>query len=277
MVKQSDERAFDIYLFLLKESDDSGQKKLNFNYDSAAQYLGINKQMDRTAYRRQIIKVLTKLQDEYKIIKFKPEYAKDAVITLIDPEKSDEDEDNEYFELPIDYFKFGWNKTLSMRAKFCYLINLVNAAQSDNQPFWSKNVENIRAQFGNIGRDVIAKGMDELHRKNLIEVRYDDLDNNFQDRLPKTYKVLQPYDFEKLLNTLTEIEKKHGTPEYKKALVYAEIVFEEYNPEVIKDIILKTKQYGETKIKEAFEIVKKKNFDNPKRKYTYVVGILENL
>jgi len=64
---------------------------------------------------------------------------------------------------------------------------------------------------------------------------------------------------------------------YRQARRYAEIVFEENNPEVIEDIILKTKEYGEKKVKKAFEIIAWKNIDNPKRIYSYVVGIIEKI
>ncbi|MCG2711327.1 MAG: hypothetical protein L6416_03250 [Candidatus Omnitrophica bacterium] len=75
---------------------------------------------------------------------------------------------------------------------------------------------------------------------------------------------------------MVRVAEQYGEKGYKTARKYAEIVFEEYNAQVIEDIILKTQQYGPKKIKEAFAIVAKKNIDNPKRKYSYVVGILEN-
>lgn len=55
------------------------------------------------------------------------------------------------------------------------------------------------------------------------------------------------------------------------------IVFEENNPDTIEGIILKTKQYGGEKIEKAFNIIKRKNTDNPKKTYEYVVGILEGI
>jgi len=94
--------------------------------------------------------------------------------------------------------------------------------------------------------------------------------------MPKMYKVLRPYDFERLLSNLRKLKEKYTSTEYERARNYAGIVFEEFNPEVIEDIILKMKKYGNEKVKKAFSIVAKKNFDNPKRKYRYVVGIWEN-
>ncbi|MBU1924925.1 MAG: hypothetical protein KKB82_03265 [Candidatus Omnitrophica bacterium] len=280
MMKQHDERSFDTYLFLLKEassyakaSEDRHEVKITLDYDVIAKYLGIDRTMDSLAYRRQIIKVLRKLDEKYELIKFEPQYAKDAKVALLDSKaKADK-----VFCVPEDYFKFGWNRQLSMRAKFCYLMNLLEASISDTQPYWSKSVKELQQGYGNISQDVIENGMGELRGRKLIEVMYDDLtDKAYTKRSPKMYKIIKLYNPEQLAVELARIAEQYGEAEYKKAREYAEIVFEEYNPQIIEDIILKTKQYGPKKIKDAFAIVAKKNIDNPKRKYSYVVGILEN-
>jgi hypothetical protein len=118
--------------------------------------------------------------------------------------------------------------------------------------------------------------MNELRRKKLLEVRYEELSGMpYEERRPKMYKLLKLYDPKELEAKLKAIEEKYGKKSYNQARAYAEIVFEENNPEVIEDIILKTKAYGEKKVKQAFDIVAQKNIDNPKRIYSYVVGILE--
>jgi hypothetical protein len=120
--------------------------------------------------------------------------------------------------------------------------------------------------------------MAELRRKKLIEVKYDELTGKpYDDKAPKMYKLLKLYDPKELRLKLKAIEDKYGRQAYTKAKRYAEIVFEENNPLVIEDIILKTKQYGEKKIKKAFDIVALKNIDNPKRSYGYAVGIIEKI
>lgn len=126
--------------------------------------------------------------------------------------------------------------------------------------------------------DIITKGMGELRRKRLIEVKYDTLTGkSYDERLPKMYKILRPYDPKVLKLKLKVVEEQYGKVAYAKARKYAEIVFEENNPEVILDIILKTSQYGKKKVKKAFGIVAWKNIDNPKRTYSYVVGIIERM
>ena len=120
--------------------------------------------------------------------------------------------------------------------------------------------------------------MGELRKKKLLEVKYDELSGKpYEERRPKMYKILKLYDLKELVLKLKEIENKYGKAAYAKAKKYAEIVFEESNPEVIKDIILKTEKYGGEKVKKAFDIAAQKNIDNPKRSYGYVVGIIENL
>jgi hypothetical protein len=279
LVKEQAKRAFDVYLYLLWKYDGNPQARLTLFYDDLAKYLGIYEGWPITDYRRQIIKVFRKIEQKYKLIKFEPRYAKEATITLLNYDEGSgvyAITNEQYFELPEDYFKFGWNREISLRAKFCYLINLAYTDISDIKPFWSKSVNTITKQFGDVSPDVIHKGMNELRRKKLLEVRYEELSGMpYEERRPKMYKLLKLYDPKELEAKLKAIEEKYGKKSYNQARAYAEIVFEENNPEVIEDIILKTKAYGEKKVKQAFDIVAQKNIDNPKRIYSYVVGILE--
>ncbi len=86
MVRAKDERAFDIYLHLLKNFDGNPEGKLTLFYDAFAKYLGIYEGWTNIAYRRQITKVLKKLEQKYKLIKFESPYGKEATITLLDYE-----------------------------------------------------------------------------------------------------------------------------------------------------------------------------------------------
>jgi hypothetical protein len=278
LVKDQAERAFDVYLYLLWKYDGNPQAKLTLFYDDLAKYLGIYEGWTSENYRRQIIKIFKKLEQKYNLLKFEPRYAKEATITLLNYDEGMGIyviPDEQYFELPEDYFKLGWNKELSLRAKFCYLINLANTDISDIKPYWSKSVNTITKQFGNIGQDVIHKGMNELRRKKLLEVKYDELSGKpYEQRRPKMYKLLKLYDLKDRQSRLKGLEDKYGKTEYARARKYAEIVFEENNPEVIEDIILKTKEYGAKEIKRAFDEVARKSIDNPKRTYTYVLRII---
>ena len=281
MVKDNDERAFDVYLYLIRDFQKTGQAETSLFYDDLAKHLGIFKKMKENAYRRQITKVLRRLEEKYHLIEFKPRYSKEASIRLLDykdPKKPYSYPATDYIRLQDEYFGFGWDEILSLRARFSYFINLTMTAKSDNASCWSKSVEEITQEFGNISKFVISKGMGELRRHRLLEVSYDVLTGKpYHYRKPKTYRVLNLYDPDKLKEELDELKLKYGEKEYKKAREYARIVFEENNPDTIEDIILKTKQYGREKMKKAFNIIKKKNTDNPKKTYEYVIGILEGM
>ncbi len=271
MVKMSAMRDFDVYLYLLWKLADKPEAKLILSYEDMAKYLGIYEGWTATDYRRQIIRALRNLEQRYKLIKFEPRWGKEAEITL-----TVRSGNGPYFKLTNDYFNFGWNRELFLRAKFCLLINTEYFQMSDVKPFWSESLPTLTKQFGGVGRDVIIKGMEELRRKKLIEVKYDELRGKPYDiKAPKMYKLLKLYDPKELEFKLKAVEGKYGREAYAKARKYAEIVFEENNPAVVEDIILKTRQYGEQKIKMAFDIVALKNTDNPKKSYGYVVGIIE--
>lgn len=275
MVKMSAMRDFDVYLYLLWKLADKPEIKLTLSYEDTAKYLGIYEGWTATDYRRQIIRTLRNLEQRYKLIKFEPRWGKEAEVTVL--EQRDSPQKARTVPIPNDYFNFGWNKELSLRAKFCYFINLAYTDINDTLPFWSESLPTITKQFGGIDRSVIIGGMEELRRKKLIEVKYDELKGKpFDDKAPKSYKLLKLYDPKELTLKLKAIEDKYGREAYAKARKYAEIVFEENSPAVIEDIILKTRQYGAEKIKKAFDIVALKNTDNPKKSYAYVVGIIEN-
>lgn len=109
----------------------------------------------------------------------------------------------------------------------------------------------------------------------MLEVKYDELSGKlYEQRRPKMYKILKLYNPREQELKLKGIEEKYGKESYAKARKYAEIVFEENNPEIIEDIILKTKEYGAKEVKRVFDVVSQKNIDNPKRTYIYVTRII---
>lgn len=273
MVKKHDERAFDIYLYLLWKAG-ADKSELELSYEGLAKYLGIYEGWNATDYRRQIIKALRRLEQGYKLIKFKGQHGKDGIVTLLKSGESSK----EMVAVPIYYFDSGWSRNLSLRAKFCYLINLYYSKRSGMAPFWSKSVPTITKQFGGVYHGVISQGMDELRRKRLIEVDYDVLTGKpYDKRRPKMYKALRLYDLKKLDSEIKGVEEKYGIEKFAKARRYAGIVFEENNPAVIEDIILKTEEYGRDKVRKAFNIAGLKSTDNPKRTYRYTVGVIEGL
>jgi len=279
MLTRQSERAFDLYLLLLREFDGNPEGKITLDYDKIAASLGLYDTMTRTAYRRQITKSLRKLEQDYKLIKFEPEYNKNATITLLsygNQEKSYSMPKGWYFQIPDNYRKYGWDRQLSHRAKFCYLINLAYVNISNSKPWWFSSLDVLAKRF-NVSKWVISKGMGELRSLNLIDVAYDTpKEGDYTALLAKSYKVLPLYDPEWLETEWDRLELSYGEKKLNKARGYAKIVFKENDPKVVEEIIMLMDSLGEEQVKRAFAIVEKKSVGNSKRCYAYVKGILKN-
>ncbi len=279
MLTKNDERAFDVYLLLLKDFNGNTGEEIILDYDKTAVLLGID-DMTRTGYRRQIIKSLRKLDERYGLIKFEPKYAKDANITLLSYDNSNKPysvPSDWYFKLPEAFWGHKWYQSLSFPAKYCYLINLAYAGISNSKPWWFASRDVLSKRF-HIGKTSISKGMTELRRANLIDVLYDSPEGgSYEDLLAKSYKVMPLYDQDKLRARLSELESTYGASAFEVARKHAGIVFKENDAKVIEEIIHLISSLGPDRVNKAFTIVSKKRPDNPKRSYAYAKGILENM
>ena len=278
MMNTHDERAFDLYLLLLKDFDGNNEAKISLDYEKTAKSLGLYEKMDRTEYRKQIIRTARALEKKYNLIKFSPQYGEDGIIYLLDYDNPSEVytyPDKWYFEVPVDYWEYGWDRKLSMRAKFSWLINLAYVSISDAKPWWFSSREVLGKRF-NVGIWMISKGMQELRRFNLIDAEYSTMDpKNPESRSAKSYKVLPLYDPEWLEKEWVKLEALYGNDKLKKAKEFADIVYKENDSEIVEDIIKNINTFGEKQVKKAFDIAAQKQPDNPKRCYLYVKAIIE--
>ena len=273
MMTASDHRAFDVYLLLLKDFKEDAE--LIFNYDYIARELGIAEKMDRTAYRRQLMKTLRKLMEPYQLLNFEPHYAKDAEVILLDPTNDKKPytyPQGNYFKIPGEYFSYGWDQRLLFREKFCYFINLIRASLSPGNPWWSKAKVTLENQF-HVQTETLQLGMIGLRRWNLIDMEYSSTETGYANRMSTRYKVSTPYSYEELQRQKKKLVEEFGQERFDQALGWAAIVFEENDPGVLKDILHLTDQFGQEIMDKAFNVVSQKRVDNPKRTYRYVVGI----
>ncbi|MDD5347331.1 MAG: phospholipase D-like domain-containing protein [Candidatus Omnitrophica bacterium] len=275
MMSLHDERAFDLYLLLLREFDGNKAGEVALDLDKAAKQMGLDAAMDRTGYRRQIIRSARMLEGKYGLARFEFEYAAGARAFLLDyeePSKAYGYPRTWYFEVPEEYWALGWDKRLSMRAKFCYLINLAYAGISDARPWWFASREVLAERF-HTSRGLISAGMQELRRWNLIDVEYPALGAG----MAKSYKVLGLYDPARLEQEWQRMEERWGAKRLKQARKFAAVVFEENDAAVVEEVIQAMDRMGEKKVAGAFGVVAKKSVDNPKRNYRYVRGVMERM
>ena len=82
MIRTSDMRAVDLYLFLLGQKQAAGTDSFEIDLETAGLALGLPKNWKRSALRRQMIKTLNKLSKSYKLLDLELPYAGNAKIML---------------------------------------------------------------------------------------------------------------------------------------------------------------------------------------------------
>lgn len=276
MVTQSDDRAYDVYLYFLSLYNDNPDGKVTLNYDALAQSLSIDK-MTREDYRRQINKVLEKLKDKYKLIDFQnPQRNQDADIVLKsiqDPTKPYSAPKENKALLPTTYWKYHWNQTLPLSAKVMYLINMLYS--KDSSPSWFMARSTISKRH-HISESFISDGTQALRKQNLLFVQYGELEGkSYKDRPANIYTPKPFYNPEDLEKAFAKLESQYGKDTFDKIRQIASIVYEDNDPRVMKTLLDLEKTYGEAVVLEASQKIGDKNPDNPKRSTGYLINTIK--
>lgn len=266
MLTRSDERAFDVYFFLLREN----AGKIILDYEKLAAQLGIDA-MGREAYRRQINKTLGKLQDRYRLISVSKKFGQEAEITLRPlPSRG-------FVSMPVAYWDLGWNRRLNFAGKAFYVMNLRESSNSPLQPRWSQNLETLGKRYG-ASPWFISQGVTDLRRHNLVEVEYDAAGQRGPgDRAPNVYTPNPLYDPKELDQSLEDLKIRHGAAKLERARRAAALVYEDCYLHGIQQLIELEDHYGPERIERALEIVGAKSPDNPKRSIGYLIATIRSL
>jgi hypothetical protein len=233
--------------------------------------------MTREDYRRQINKVLDKLQDKYKLISFQnPKRNQDAEITLkdlSDPTQPYVTPKENKALLPTTYWKYSWNQTLPLSAKVMYLINCLYS--KDSSPSWFIARATISKKH-HISESFISDGTQFLRKQNLLYVQYGELEGkSYKDRLANIYTPKPFYNPEDLKKAIAKLESQYGKDKVDSIRQIASIVYEDNDPKAIKTLLDLEKTYGEAVVLEASKKIGDKNPDNPKRSTGYLINTIK--
>jgi HKD family nuclease len=295
MASQPDERAFDVYLYLVWRAG----PRIVLDYQQLAEHLGIAS-MGKHGYGRQINKTLGKLEERYGLIRATTTYGKDAEVTLLapwenhpppesSPARGEEErgrnlgsdgakgEEEENLQVPVGYWEWGWNRRLGFAGKVFYLINLREGAVSPIQPRWSQHIQTLAKRYG-VSPWFITRGVTELRRANLLEVEYDAVGpTGPSGRAPNVYSLNPLYDPGAFDRALEELKKRVGADKVERARRAAALVYEDSYLRGIEQLIELEDQYGRARIQEAERILGAKSPDNPKRKIGYLIETIRGL
>ncbi len=158
----------------------------------------------------------------------------------------------------------------------CLLINLAELEVKQGPPEWMVARPQISEKYG-IEARILYKGMKDLRDYHIIDVKYSQLDEGYENRMPSTTIFLGLYDLREFEQNLARLEEEYGTELIIKSREYAFVVFKGYDLTVIEQIAKLTNIHGAAKVNEAFRVVEQKQPGNPKRVLGYVIGILDKM
>lgn len=258
IVRADDERSLDLILILWNEN------KNIISCGLIAKELGIAERMDELGWRRQIKRSLKKLEERYKLIKYKWQYGKDDIgMELLSYPGG------ATIKFPKDYFRYNWNKRLTLSGK-AVLITMYAELGEATDNVTRRPILYISKKYG-MKIFTYSKGIQELKMFNIIKVQYG---KGFKDRPDTKIAIPGVYSMEDYNKKIKELNMQYGEKLVREARELAGIVYSAYDINVVKDILKQIEFYGITAVREAFSYVKRMNPDNYKREYYYVLGIL---
>ncbi|MEI6831653.1 MAG: phospholipase D-like domain-containing protein [Candidatus Omnitrophota bacterium] len=277
MLTNNDGGAFGVYVLLLRNFDGNAEGKIEIDYKVFSHELGYDEKLSYVSARDKIMRSLMRLEKEYKLIFRIQRPAKGPCVILLGyPNKSPYVlSREEYFSIPDEYWKYGWNKKFSLRESYCYFIARFKTSGVKGH-VWRDHIIGLSKDF-NVSRSTIGRGMQSLRTLNILEIDYSPYlpEEDFKRREASLFKLLRLYSPEILEKDKQRVRELYGKKRFEEAERYAKIVFKGNDTQVIEDIIKKIDEYGAKQVREAFKTVSVKSTANPKRSYRYVVGILQ--
>lgn len=248
MVRNNAETGFDLYLLLLRENKIS----IPIEYEKWSNYL---------EFKRENFKDIANPMDkQYGLIKYLPDSRSITLISLAGSKKSN-------ITIPDQYWDYGWDRKLSFPAKYLYLINLLETERSVAKPWWWRSQENMSKLYG-ISADTISKGMIELQRANLVEIRR----SSYKDHLANYYSLNPLYSEDDLNQAFAKLKKN---PNFSKAQKMADDLNEPNDIKVIETFIGLIDKYGYENVRRANVKTADLAIHNPKRNVENTVNILK--
>lgn len=154
MMRRIADRAMDMYLLLLAESTRLEEKEFFIPLEDLAVALGMKAEWNDTDLRRQMIKVLKALENEYKLIDVNFSHGKDAWVEL-------KQLPGETFKVSGDFFNPKNLMSKSQPAKFMILVKALLEAEGGSLD--SISVSAMSKRFG-ISEFSMRKGLREMNR-----------------------------------------------------------------------------------------------------------------
>lgn len=276
LLKNNAHRGFDLYIHLLHLAQKRGDAEIPLDYASLADALNIkkperlaDKQSDYARYYDSAVlqELLKDLERNYNLVDYRPDER------IAKPSLWGGDEPT--IGLPLAYFNFGWNTTLSLRAKVSLLINLLETSVSKTSPWWFRSQEDISELYG-LYPDSFSGGCRELKSYNLLEIesKMQARGEAYDKRPANHYRLLDFYSREDFEKRIGDFKKERGAQAVEDMLKLAAELGEGWDLAVIQELCDLKEKHGMEALTEAHRQVVKLAVHNPQRCVVTVAKIL---
>ncbi len=271
MESSHDERAFDLYLFLLKSFNGNGEGEIVLSYQAIAEGIGVE---SKQRYRDVVRRALNHLQNRYRLIAYAwRQKSKGLVISLKTLETSPE----ETVGIPSAYWEWGWSRKLTLPGKVMYLLGEMYSPLSPAAPVWFRSEEDLAKKYGFSGAS-LRNGLMDLRRNNLIEVEPDRLSPaNYSSRKPNRYTPNPLYDPKELEKAFRELERRYGKEKLQRAMGYLRLIYEDGDAKAAERLILLEEEFGPEVVRKAAKKVGEMSGNNPKKTVGYLVATIRGM
>lgn len=247
LVKDRANKAFDLYLLFLKESQITKSDTLKLDYERYARILGYTAPPHSNKeeyYYEKLRRPLKRLQKRYELLKHNTR--KKEIVLLKPPSQH-------YLALPFKYWEYNLPERLSLRAKYLYIISLLEASKSIKNPYWFRSQKDLSKIYG-LSDYTISLGLLELEKENIVEVlRGERTEEEFGKRQANIYQVntlISPEEFQRRIESL---KAKHGEEITSRAQSLSAQLNEPKDPTKIEIYIHLIKDHGYEAVKKANE------------------------
>ena len=271
IIKDRANIAFELYLLLLKESQNAKSSTIPIDYKKLATSLGYSKKnissKDRryvnNYYYEKLRRPLKRLQDKYKLISYNH---KQKEIEMFYPVKKQDS-----IVLPYQYWEYGLNERLSLRARYLYLISLLEASKSTKNPYWFRSQQDLALMY-HLSDYTISLGLQELEKENILEItRSASKGNDFAQRKANVYcqnPLISDEEFEEEIDKLIQ---KYGQKTTKQAQKLSAQLDEPKDLNTIETYIHLIGKHGYKKVKAANDITARRKKGSAQRDISYVI------
>jgi hypothetical protein len=283
MAKANDEHAFNLYLWLLHQCKENGEKVdwVSIDYVQMADYLGIRVDREKSKYRFDVRFVAKHLKEDYGLIDYRLDAKDNLSVKLMDYTDKTKDytvPQAGYLNLPLAYWDYGLDKQLGVRDKFVYLISIYESEIARPKTFWWEGLTNMAKKY-HIGREALIHAFAALEEDDLIVVRRAKFapGKGFNQRDANEYSLLPLLSPSARARQWASLEKKYGKDIVDQARLLALVWKKENDLSTAEEFVILIKKYTLAKVQAALNRIKNYSPNNPLRNCAYLEGVIKQL